>query len=891
MKKLYLIARNHMDPSWLRCFTEPFSHPVSGDVIRPYADIEETQILEYMDFAELYGVKYQIEQSFVVKKFLERNPDQFERFRSLVQKGLLELAGGGECVIDCNLTRGESWVRNHLYSRLYYSRAFNHKPKYAITPDIFGLPSQLPQLFRSVGYEALIIFDRVFKNNKPVWKGLDGTPIILDSCFLQPPEPNLRTADCVKLPPCSFCRGAGCEFCRGSGIDATYDMTRPDKELLQSAYYGNMSADVFLETLLKTDKEAYFVMITTEEPPIGGFLFGPLKEAAKRHDMEIIYLGFEENHEVWCSGQEKILYQPEIHNDIIDERIEGNPAAAGCYTSRIEIKKANRELEQLLFEAECLCTAVYESGGFRNGLLPNRAYPQKKLEMLWNKMSFIQFHDCITGSHCDASYAELMRYIMEVRRGVYQIYSDAAFEWCKLHNVQIPEGVYAAVLFNPTANTIKTPRINLQIPDETSTVALFTQNLSPIKSFDSEETKGLVGKCASYRISCPIGPFSGKIVFWKPIKDSSVAKFLPVINDTVTIENESYRVTASQKEILEIYDKRNNRKMLANCAADLCIGDDSGSAYGRAVPETYHKALCADRAEKYETSDYARIVFYGVYTDPKNGVESLRWQQTVTLYPGEEIVRFNTTLNFTGCDTHIFASFIPAIKNDGLLYCEVPFGTMARSDPEKYNLMGITDEWPSLGFAGVSDGEYNIAVLKGGLPGSRLKNGLLEISLLRSVRAEDPKYAGLVDCGRHDYTYAVTSWVGDFAAGNCAARADAFNFSGFTHSITGPGIWTAPNMISTDHCDTEEALLPFLHAIPEGLCISAIKRSEDGKDPVVRIWETRGRASTFTVNNGYLLRKCDSLEKPYGKPDQTAYTFRPFEFSTFRIIRKSGTEA
>ncbi|MCR5688661.1 MAG: hypothetical protein K6G71_00260, partial [Clostridiales bacterium] len=180
MKTLYLIAKNHMDPSWLRCFTDHARDPATGDVVRPYSDLEEIQILEYMDFAEKYGVVYQIEQSAVVKKFLERNPDQRERFAALVKKGLIELAGGGETVIDYNLTSGESWARNHLYSRKYYEEEFSHAPRYAITPDIFGLPAQLPQFFRSLGYDADILFDRVFKNGKPFWKGLDGTVIVID---------------------------------------------------------------------------------------------------------------------------------------------------------------------------------------------------------------------------------------------------------------------------------------------------------------------------------------------------------------------------------------------------------------------------------------------------------------------------------------------------------------------------------------------------------------------------------------------------------------------------------------------------------------------------------------------------------------------------------------
>ena len=55
MNKLYIVARNHMDPSWLRCFEDHFKNDSAGGIVRPYSDVEELQILEYMDFAEKYG--------------------------------------------------------------------------------------------------------------------------------------------------------------------------------------------------------------------------------------------------------------------------------------------------------------------------------------------------------------------------------------------------------------------------------------------------------------------------------------------------------------------------------------------------------------------------------------------------------------------------------------------------------------------------------------------------------------------------------------------------------------------------------------------------------------------------------------------------------------------
>ncbi len=883
MKKLYLIARNHMDPSWLRCFKNAFPDKRTGQTVRPYADIEEMQILEYMDFAERYGVKYQIEQSLVVKHFLERNPDQKERFAKLAAEGYLELAGGGEAVIDYNLPQGESWVRNHLYSRAYYLREFGHRPKYAITPDIFGLPSQLPQFFRSVGYDALIIFDRVLKNNKPFWRGLDGTPIVLDSCFLQPPEPNLRTADCVKLPPCGVCGGEGCALCEGTGVDHTYDMTRPDKRLLQSAYYGNMSAETFLDTLLKTEKDEYFAMITTEEPRIGGFLYGPLKDAAAKRGIELHYLGFEENHEVWCHGQEDALRSGDFTPDQIDTRPEGNPAACGCYTSRIEIKKANRELEQLLFEAENLCVLTRMQGGWDPAALPRRDYPAKKLEALWNKMAFIQFHDCITGSHCDASYDELMNVIREVRRGAYQICHDAVLEWSRAHGAQAPEGYWAAVYFNPTPSPVMLPSLALRVPEDVRTVEITDAEGRSLQAFDFCYTPALVGGNLRFRVRSETPAFGWRVFYWRPAAAEAAVR-TAAEKQKYTLENECFRVTSDARTVLEVFDKRSGRAVLGRGACCLAAGTDIGNPWGRSEPERDHRLLYADSVKQIDSDTFSKLVLSGAEADPATGGEVLRWEQTLTLYPGEPLLRIHTALDWGGRDTRVFATFPAAFASDENIYCEVPFGTMARRMPAPDNLMGILDEWPSLGYAGLSDGAQSFAVLKGGLPGTRLHGNALQISLLRAFSTDEPKYAGGCDHGLHAADYALYAWEGGFAEGDVCRASAGFAQRGTTLQLTGPGIWNDPACTAPATGAGADTMLRAFYDFPAGLRMSALKWAEDGSGPVVRFWEALGRPALLQTANGYRLLRCDSLEQPEAEKAADSYTLRPFEIATFRLL-------
>ena len=874
MNKLYIVARNHMDPSWLRCFEDHFKNDSAGGIVRPYSDVEELQILEYMDFAEKYGVKYHIEQSLVVKKLLERNPDQVERFKRLVKEGYLELAGGGETVIDMNMTQGESWARNHLYSRNYYKETFDHTPKYAITPDIFGLPSQLPQFFRSIGYDALIIFDRVMLKNKPFWQGLDGTKIVLDKCWLNCPEPGLRTADCTKIKACPVCHGEGCSACEGTGIDFSYTMTDLNKDLekCRESYYGKMTAEEMLQKLLEKNSPTgeYFCMIVTEEPRIGENLYGPLKEAAEKMDFEVEYLTFEENHDRWCAGQVEALRSGNYTEDEIDTRVEGNPVFSGCYSSRIEIKKANRELEDLLLEAERLAVLAKLNGGWDVDAVPRRDYPKKKIEALWSKMAFIQFHDCVPGSLCDGAYYELMRYIREVRRGAEQVYNDAARECLRTVGCEVPEGYNALIQFNTNVEPQTHVTLKFRAPDNTKSVEIFDKNLNKIEAYNFKTVKELIGVAVSADINAEIPAMGWKILLWKPSEEAEAVE----TKKELVIENEFFTVKAENGRISEIFDKKNNK--VAATDSGLNIGVETGSPWGRGVPETRHEKLVADSVVCEASPYFSRLVFKGVLSDESRRIEKLDWTFTATLNKGESIVRFASDLDWNGTNTRVFASVTPAIEHNGNLFGDVPFGTMERGEPKltKAEQIDLPDEWPTLGFAGVSDGEYNIAYLKGGFPGSRIHEKDLQIILLRAFECGDPKYNETNDVGRHTSEFALTFWSGDFASGNCSARAAAFNAHGHTHKLDSSELSSAG----------EGCLLPVLTNIPKQLCLSALKWAEDGSVPVIRFWESVGSEVTLKLPENVKLIQCDTLEAPISENAVSEYTFRPFEIATFKLF-------
>jgi alpha-mannosidase len=80
----------------------------------------------------------------------------------------------------------------------------------------------------------------------------------------------------------------------------------------------------------------------------------------------------------------------------------------GTYTTQSRNKRANRQSEFLLHDAEFLATlaAVLDSGYI---------YPQEMLRHAWQLVCLNQFHDIIPGSSINAVYAESQEQYAEVR--------------------------------------------------------------------------------------------------------------------------------------------------------------------------------------------------------------------------------------------------------------------------------------------------------------------------------------------------------------------------------------------------------------------------------------------------------------------------------------------
>ena len=288
-------------------------------------------------------------------------PELFEKIRQRVAEGRIELVGNAWVEMDTNVPSGESLVRQLLYGRQYYLRAFGRDSRVFWMPDVFGYSWALPQIMKRSGVEYFFTSKLVNNdtNNFPhslfMWQGVDGTRIL---SYLQRLGYN-GEYDAKTL----------------SDIWSLYDQKDVCPTALMTIGYGDGGGGPSYQMLEKASRLKAFPGL-----PESGFStsLAFFEEASKAEDRL----------PVW---NDEMYY--EFHR--------------GTYTSQANTKKNNRKGELLLRSAEIACSMAH--------VLLGKTYPAERFADIWKRLLTNQFHDILPGSSihqvyedCAAIYARVL---------------------------------------------------------------------------------------------------------------------------------------------------------------------------------------------------------------------------------------------------------------------------------------------------------------------------------------------------------------------------------------------------------------------------------------------------------------------------------------------------
>ncbi|MCH5171010.1 MAG: alpha-mannosidase [Oscillospiraceae bacterium] len=328
--------------------------------------------------------KFMSSQPQLYKFLMEESPELYREVKEMVKQGRWEVEGGMWIEADCNLSSGESLVRQFLYGKRFMQKEFGVESKVLWLPDVFGYSAALPQIMKKCGIDKFITSKIGWNesNKMPydafLWHGIDNTEIFTYFMTAQDKHRGQEPA-----------------------TNVTYN-AKLNANQLRGAY------DRFQQKELYDD-----VLITFGFGDGGG---GPTAKDLEMYDR--LKIG------IPGTSTAVMGYAGDFLEDV-KTKTENNPRIPhwngelylefhrGTYTSQAKNKKYNRTSEFMFEKAETLSLI--------NEYLTGAVYPKEKMQAAWETILLNQFHDIIPGSSIHEVYEvshEQYRNIQSTGKGI-----------------------------------------------------------------------------------------------------------------------------------------------------------------------------------------------------------------------------------------------------------------------------------------------------------------------------------------------------------------------------------------------------------------------------------------------------------------------------------------
>ena len=297
-------------------------------------------------------------------------PDIYAQIHERIREGRWEIGGGMWLEADCNLTSGESLVRQFLFGTRFMREEFGVESTYLWLPDVFGYSWALPQILRKSGFKTFMTtkiswnqFNRM-PHDTFKWRGIDGSEVLTH--FITTPD------DWEEANSFFYTYNGLISPQTVKGAWKGYQEKEVNQELLLSYGYGDGGGGVNREMLEMRRRLETMPGLPNVQTGRADDYFDRLHQTVDETDRYV---------HVW-DGE---LYL-EYHR--------------GTYTSQAYNKRMNRKLELLYRETEWLGALAVVAA---QGLEP---LPAGAAEQGWTIILRNQFHDIIPGSSIKEVYED-----------------------------------------------------------------------------------------------------------------------------------------------------------------------------------------------------------------------------------------------------------------------------------------------------------------------------------------------------------------------------------------------------------------------------------------------------------------------------------------------------
>jgi alpha-mannosidase len=743
--------------------------------------------------------------------WMEQNdPALFESIQKAVREGRWEILGGAWVEGDMNLVSGEAMARQFLYGKRYLKEKFGVEVKTAWMPEVASFAWSAPQVLKKSGMSSFVFYQpdeamRLFE-----WEGLEGTRVLsyrppdqLDSRLTKDVR---RTAHQARKdfnwPKALRVYGVGAQ----SGGPTGFDIRLAE----------DLASRPVTPTVRMARADRFFEELNSRPPSL----------AVYREEMAA-------NH-------------------------------SGAWTSQALQKWNNRQSEMLLPAAEAFSLFAQPYGG---------TYTQAEFTAQWRNVLFNQSHAFMNGMGVAANYEYAQRSYREVIETAKAALDQAMTRIETAINSQSPNTAETPVVVYNALGWPRTDAVEIEIEQQTAKSTAWravgakeqTAKLKSPKGKKEEETVEREVKATPY-----FRDANGKKLLAQILRQDSTAQgmryqmlFLPeevpafgyktywlewrneapklaararIDVDSLTMSNSFYslKIDPERGGLTNWVDYQRNREWIANKPSGLQILGEKGgenSALNFNYDGTSDRLKLIEPPIVLETGPLrARLLTKYKYGNSEIAQEYL-------VYAMLPRVEMRYRANWAERNKTLKVVY-PFQLFDGKLMTEIPFAALERPMNGAEVLM---QKWLDL-----SNEQYGVTIANDSKYGADVQDGVVRVTALRAPDSPDAK----ADEGEHHFALAINTHNGDWKNGGAAQTGHNFNLPLMARVV-----------------QQQNGALPpkhsFVNVEPPRVIVSALKKSEDDADWILRIYESAGQPATATITLPFaakLVREVDLIE-------------------------------
>ena len=659
------IGHTHIDVAWWWTVAQ-----TREKVCRSFATV-----LKLMDEYPHYRFMSSQPQLYAFLK--ERHPELYARIRQRVAEGRWEPEGGMWVEADCNLTSGESLVRQFIHGKRFFKDEFGVDCRILWLPDVFGYSGALPQIMKQCGIQYFMTTKLAWNqfNKMPYdtfrWRGIDGTEILthlITTLGVGQPVKNFFTTYNGMLHPDALIGGW-----------QRYQQKEINNDILVSYGYGDGGGGPTRAMLENSDRMEKGV---TGLPRV--------RQAFARTYFD------ELNARVQGSNRLPV-WEGELYFEY----------HRGTYTSMARNKRSNRKAELHMMDLELLSVLAQDR-------LP---YPAQEMDGMWKTILLNQFHDILPGSSIHEVYEVTKREYEALERQISALRGE------RLAALAAPSD--AVTVFNTKGFA--------------SDEAVCLGQLDAAALVDADGARYPVQQTAEGAVAfLPALPAKGWRAYSVSNQPEPCAAPFALADDH-HLETHYYTVELDENGLLSrLYDKENRREVLRPGQRGnlMRMYEDKPIYYDNWDIDIYYTEKYWDVTE-LTSLRWTDVGAVSATLELERCVSSSLIRQKIRFYANSRRIDFETYVDWHE-HQHLLKVHFPVDVHTDEATFEIQFGNLKRKvhtntswDVARFESCG--QKWMDL-----SEGHYGVSLLNDCKYGHSVKDGCIGLTLIKSGIEPNP---------------------------------------------------------------------------------------------------------------------------------------------------------